>query len=146
MPIPPTTELKRLLRSEGFSIYRATSDRIVLAERVRENLIMDAGVVAVLGEAAGVQVTTRAQASVFPGDSQEQLEARARALGAPAVASGYAECGRAVVVVADPGDASRTIDTVAEVVFSKAVTDEAALLAELRFVLGLEKIANPRRG
>ncbi|MCC6213467.1 MAG: hypothetical protein IT376_01245 [Polyangiaceae bacterium] len=146
MPIPSTNELKRVLRSEGFSIYRSSEDRLVLAERVRENLIMDAGVVALLERPARVQLTTRAQSSVFPGDSPEQLESRARALGEPARSAGYAETTSAVVQITDPGDPGRTLDVVTEVVFVKAVASLAELLLELRFAVGLEKIASPRRG
>ena len=146
MPIPATNELKRVLRSEGFSIYRSGEDRVVLAERVRENLIMDAGVVALLERPARVQLTTRAQSSVFPGDSSEQLASRARSLGEPALSAGYTEAGSAVVQVADPGDPGRTLDTVSEVVYVKTVSTLAELLDELRFAVGLEKIATPRRG
>lgn len=38
------TDLKKALRSEGFVIYRTLGEHIALAERVRENLILDSGV------------------------------------------------------------------------------------------------------
>jgi len=44
MPVPTPAELKKALTAEGFEIYRTTGDRILLADRVRDNLIMDSGV------------------------------------------------------------------------------------------------------
>jgi len=71
------SELKKLLLAEGFEVYRTLSDQIVLADRVRDNLIMDSGVAARLGGEPGVRFVVRAQGSEFPTDSTAQIFDRA---------------------------------------------------------------------
>ncbi|MCA9591834.1 MAG: hypothetical protein KC776_00945 [Myxococcales bacterium] len=140
MPNPTPSELKKRLASDGFEIYRTTADAVQLADRVRDNLIMDSGVSAVVGGALSVRFITKAQASEFPGESGEQLFERARQLGAGAVSAGYGEVRTSVVPVHDPGDRARVLDTWYEVVFEKAVND-ADLLDQLRYALSLPKSA-----
>lgn len=47
---PTATELKKALQQAGFDVYRARGDEVHLAERPRENLILEAGVVVLGGE------------------------------------------------------------------------------------------------
>src|SRR5690606_10767504 len=42
--MPTSSEIKRALREAGIEIYRTRGSIVHIAERVRENLIMDAGV------------------------------------------------------------------------------------------------------
>ena len=141
----PTTpsELKKLLLAEGFEVYRTQSDQIVLADRVRDNLIMDSGVAARLGEVPGVRFTVRAQGSDFPSDSSEQILDRARQMALEAITHGYAELSANSVEVRDPGDNSQTLDVWHEVVFEKSLANDVELIAELRYALSLEKTAPP---
>ena len=44
MPAYTPQQLKKALVSAGFQVFRTLGEEIVLAERVRENLIMDSGV------------------------------------------------------------------------------------------------------
>ncbi|HEX5102133.1 MAG TPA: hypothetical protein VFV94_21635 [Polyangiaceae bacterium] len=142
MPGPPST-LKKSLLSEGFEIYRTAPNLITLADRVRDNLLMDSGVSVCEGPLE-VRVVLRAQASNFPGEAADGLYARARALNTELVGRGYAEVSAQAVPVADPGDRSRTLDTWYEVTYSMGVAGDAALYSELRIVLGLNK--NAERG
>ena len=135
------SELKKLLLAEGFEVYRTQSDQIVLADRVRDNLIMDSGVAARLGDVPRVRFTVRAQGSDFPADSAEQILDRARQLAGAAVARGYHEVTANSVEVRDPGDSSQTLDVWHEVAFEKTLSDDAELIAELRYALSLEKTA-----
>jgi hypothetical protein len=137
------SELKKLLLAEGFEVYRTLSDQIVLADRVRDNLIMDSGVAARLGDSPGVRFTVRAQGSDFPTDSREQILDRARQLAGAAVARGYREVTANSVEVRDPGDQSQTLDVWHEVAFEKTLSDDAELIAELRYAISLEKTAAP---
>ncbi len=137
------SELKKLLLAEGFEVYRTQSDQIVLADRVRDNLIMDSGVAARLGDVPRVRFTVRAQGSEFPADSAAQILDRARLLAAGAVGRGYLEVTAASVEVRDPGDSSQTLDVWHEVAFEKTLSDEAELIAELRYAISLEKTASP---
>jgi len=139
MPGPPST-LKKSLLSEGFEIYRTAPNQITLADRVRDNLLMDSGVSVCEGPLE-VRVVLRAQASNFPGEGADGLYARARALSTELVGRGYAEVSAQAVPVADPGDRSRTLDTWYEVTYSVSVAGDAALYGELRVVLGLNKNA-----
>jgi len=140
MPGPPSA-LKKALIAEGFEIYRNAPTQVTLADRVRDNLLMDSGVAVVHGEGLGVRVVLRAQSSNFPGESGESLFARARGLSAALVARGYREIGADAVPVHDPSDRSRTLDTSYEVSYFLPVTEDAALYAELRFALGVSKNA-----
>lgn len=141
MPLTTPSELKKLLLAEGFEVYRTLSDRIVLADRVRDNLIMDSGVAAKPGAPPSVNFVVRAQASDFPADSQDQIFERARQMARDALSRGYAEIGVNSVEVRDPGDNSRTLDTWFEVAFEKKLNDDSELAAELRYALSLEKTA-----
>lgn len=140
MPGPPST-LKKALVSEGFEIYRTAPNLITLADRVRDNLLMDSGVSVVSGETLAIRVVLRAQASNFPGEAADGLFARARALAAELASRGYTEVGAEAVPVSDPGDRTRTIDTCYEVSYSLAVGEDATLYRELRFVLGVVRNA-----
>ena len=145
---PPTpSELKKLLLAEGFEVYRTLSDQIVLADRVRDNLIMDSGVAARLGDVPGVRFVVRAQGGDFPNDSTAAIFDRARQMAQDALARGYQEVGENRVEVRDPGDDSQTLDVWHEVGFEKALANDAELIAELRYALSLEKTApaDPRR-
>ena len=135
------SDLKKLLLAEGFEVYRTLSDRIVLADRVRDNLIMDSGVCAKIGEVPRVRFTVRAQGSDFPADSAEQILERARQLGREAESRGYREVSADSVEVRDPGDHSQTLDVWHEVAFERALADDAELIAELRYALAIEKTA-----
>ncbi|HET7545323.1 MAG TPA: hypothetical protein VFK05_35900 [Polyangiaceae bacterium] len=145
---PPTpSELKKLLLAEGFEVYRTLSDQIVLADRVRDNLIMDSGVAVRLGEVPCVRFVVRAQGSDFPTDSTAAIFDRARGLASEPLARGYREVSANRVEVRDPGDDSQTLDVWHEVAFEKPLADDAELISELRYALSLEKTApaEPRR-
>ncbi|HEY4104417.1 MAG TPA: hypothetical protein VGM44_11020 [Polyangiaceae bacterium] len=135
------SELKKLLLAEGFEVYRTQSDQIVLADRVRDNLIMDSGVSARAGTEPCVRFVVRAQASDFPADSAEQIFERARHLAQDALARNYEEVAVNRVEVHDPGDSSKTLDVWHEVAFEKTLSSATELVAELRYALALEKTA-----
>jgi hypothetical protein len=136
-------EMKKALRDAGFEIYRTRGDVIHLAERVRENLLMDAGVY-VNGAALSVGLIVRAERSCFPGEGEAQLFDRARLLAKAATLRGYKEVGTHVREVHDPGDNARTLDVWFEVSFERAVPDAGALMDEVRFAISIEKAAVPR--
>ncbi|HYP87231.1 MAG TPA: hypothetical protein VEQ59_03745 [Polyangiaceae bacterium] len=138
---PTPSELKKTLVARGFEVYRTLGDHIVLADRVRDNLIMDSGVAVRPGDKLTVRFVVRAQASDFPGAKADDLYDRARACAAEARGRGYAEVGVAEVRVRDPGDASSTLDTWYEVSFERLVASEDELEQELRYALALEKTA-----
>ncbi len=139
MPHPTLTELKKVLRAQGFEIYRSSAEEVVLAERVRDNLLMDSGVRVRLGERLGVRVVIRAQSSDFPGEGAEALLARARRLAETALSRGFRETSTQVVPIRDPGDHSRTLDTWYEVMLDRPLADASELESELRGALTLEK-------
>lgn len=140
MPSSPQS-LKKSLVAEGFEVYRTSPNLIILADRVRDNLLMDSGVAVVHGEPLVVRITLRARAAEFPGDGEQALYERARSLAKPMTERGYGEVGCVSVPVMDPGDPSRTLDTWYEVVYERHVGDESDLHPELRFALSLAKTA-----
>ncbi len=168
-PIKPV-ELKRALVREGFEIYRTAGPFVLLAERVRDNLIMDSGVALGLpaesvsdgsggpeSERRGsaeppeqhdwdqqslvVRVVLKAQASEFPNEEGENLLAHARALAGPFEGRGYRETSTQTVVVKDPGDGTRVLDTWYEAFLELPVEGLSAAAAELRFALEQKKTA-----
>jgi hypothetical protein len=140
MPSSTPRELKKLLVQEGFEVYRTLADRVVLAERVRDNLILDSGVAVVASVPQAVVVAVRVQANDFPSEDSEALFERARTLGETLAARGYAEIGRAEVPILDPGDRSRVLDTWYEVHFSLQVAETDSRKTELTFALEFDKI------
>lgn len=134
------TALKTRLVSAGFEIFRVRGNQIRLADRVRENLIMDSGVSAVAGERLAVRIILKAQANQFPGESEAQLFERARKMAGPLHDRGYVEVEATVVPVDDPGGGDATLDTWYELAWERAV-DESELAEELRYALALEKTA-----
>jgi len=150
--MPTVPEIKKALKEAGLELYRTRGDVVFLADRVRENLLMDAGTfVRASGGTGGgagalrVGFVVRAQRTHFPNEAEERLFERARHLGASAVARGYLETSAEVRNVLDPGDDQRTIDHWCEVSFEKEVDDLAAAVIAARFALALEKVAAPLR-
>jgi len=143
MPDPPNTatRMKKVLVDAGFEVFRTRGDEIVLAERPRENLIMDSGVRLRVAEPFEVRIVLRAQKADYPNEDESHLFARVRQLAQGAVSGGFAELSTAVTKVADPGDHERTLDTFYEITFQKQVPVLDDALTELKFAMGLEKRA-----
>jgi hypothetical protein len=144
MPAPETAELKRLLRSEGFEIYRTLDGRVLLAERVRDNLIMDSGVAAgPVGAPGGgivcVFVTIRAQLSHFPGASSDAVLSHARDLARPFEGRGYQAGEPTTSDIVDPSHPDRTLDKTFEIPLLRELSDLDQLLGELRVALSLQR-------
>jgi hypothetical protein len=136
-------EMKKALVAAGLEIYRTRGQVISLADRVRENLLMDAGAFVGVGEALRVGLVIRAQASDFPGEAEAQLFERARAVAASAIPAGYLEIDAQVQQVADPGDPARILDTWCDVILEKLVADIPAAIDEARRAVAFDK-AVPR--
>jgi hypothetical protein len=141
MPLDPhAKDLKKRLAAAGFEVFRVVGKRIHLADRVRDNLIMDSRVAAIAHPLA-VRLVTLAPRSAFADAPEEALFSHARQKAAGAVARGYEEVETLVVPVADPGGGGATLETWYEVAFEKRVANEGELTEELRYALGLPKIA-----
>ena len=135
-------ELKKLLTSQGFEVYRSLGSRVHLAERVRNNLLMDSNVSVSCEQGLSVRLVVRSQSSDFPGETDEQLLARARAQAADATTRGYVEVDSAMAPIHDPGDRSRKLDTWYEVSVELAVSDLDQMVSEVRYALALDKVAS----
>jgi hypothetical protein len=134
-------ELKRALAQAGFLVFRTLGDDILLAERVRENLIMDSGVRLRGGSPLCVRIVLRAQRGDFPGEEEDSLFERVSRLAESARARGFREVERNVAPVADPGDPSRTLDTFYEITLSKDTEGLEGAIQELLVAMALEKMA-----
>ncbi len=142
-PLPTRNELKKELVARGFEPFRTLPDAVVLADRVRDNLIMDSGVSVGVRATLFVRVVFHAEAMAFPGEGAEELLARARGLASPLLERGYREIGVSALPIRDPGDRSQTLDTWHQVTFELAVGSFEAVLEELAVTLALEKAAGP---
>jgi hypothetical protein len=138
MSVNPT-EIRKALIAAGFELYRTQGDQVHVADRVRDNLIMDSGVS--VSTALGVRFVVRAQRSDFPNDATAKLFERARSLATMAVARGYVETGTMTSPMHDPADPSRTLDTWYEITFEKSVPSLPDAMTEVGFALGIEKTA-----
>ncbi len=140
MTLPTPQEIKKAIVAAGLEVFRTRPDEVVLAERVRENLILDSGVrVRAAGELE-VRVVMKVQQADFPGEPDEALFDRARALGARA--DGFVEVGTHTDTVSDPGGSQRTLDVVYEVTFAKPEADLDAAIATARTIMGIERTAS----
>jgi hypothetical protein len=140
---PPgrASHLKRALIDAGLEVFRTRVDEIVLAERPRENLIMDSGVRVFAREPLEVQVVLRAQKADFPNEDDAHLFARVRALAGPVLSRGFAEIGASQTRIQDPGDPARTLDVFYEITFSIPATTLEDALETVRFAMAVEKRA-----
>ena len=155
MPTFTPQQLKRALVEAGFTVFRTLPYEVVLAERVRENLIMDSGVrlrsapSPMTGQEMGpgmgleVRVVLRAQRGDFPGEDESHVFARVRALAAAALPNGFKEVAQSTSHVTDPSDATRTLDTFYEVTLGKEVPNLDAALESVRFAFALDRVARP---
>jgi hypothetical protein len=145
MTEPPSTtaaRLKRFLVEAGLEVFRTRGDEIVLAERPRENLIMDSGVRLAFGnDRLEVRIVLRAQKADFPNEDDQHLFDRARRLAVPAESQGFVEVGKSVTPMPDPSDSQHTLDTFYEITYAKPAPALPEALAGLKFALGLEKKA-----
>ncbi|MCA9624342.1 MAG: hypothetical protein KC731_35210 [Myxococcales bacterium] len=135
-----SSDIKRALRDGGFEIYQTKGDVVHLAERVRENLIMDAGV-RVSARELTVSFYARAEQSSFPGESPDELLSRAAALGEPAEARGYRRVRSFTTDVPDPSRNDHTLDRWFQVQFDKSLASVDELLDEVRFAIEQDKLA-----
>jgi hypothetical protein len=133
--------LKKALVDAGFEVFRTRGEEIVLAERPRENLIMDSGVRLRVSQPLEVRVVLRVHKTDFPNEDEGRLFARVRELAAPALSDGFAEVSTSVTPVTDPGDEERTLDTFYEITYAKKAGAITEAVLELKFALSLEKRA-----
>ena len=134
-------QLKKALVASGFEVFRTLSEEVVLAERVRENLILDSGVR--LGPLADgklrVRLVLRAQRADFPGDDENAMFDRVRKLAEPALQNGFSEESTNVNAVKDPADPDNTLDTFYEVFLAHECATVEDAVPLLKFALSLEK-------
>ena len=143
-PANSSASIKKVLVDAGFEVFRSRGEEIILAERPRENLIMDSGVrlrVGQAGHALEVRVVLRAQKADFPNEDESRLFERVRRLAAPALSAGFTEAGTAVTPIMDPSNPGRTLDTFYEITYLKRARALEEAVAELKFALSLEKKA-----
>lgn len=136
-----SSQLKKALVASGFEVFRTLQQEVVLADRVRENLILDSGVRVGPGEGGKfrVRLVFRAHRADFPTDDEPTLFDRVRKLAAPAIAKGFAEDTTQVTAVTDPSDPQKTLDTHYELFLRHDVGSLDEAVPILKFAMGLEK-------
>lgn len=142
MPAPSIQELKKAILQAGFEVYRTRGLELQLAERPRDNLIMDAGVALLTGDALRLRLTVRAQKADFPGENDEALYKRASAQAAALLDRGFSQVEQRARPINDPGDPQKTLDTWFEVVFERLCDSVDQALTEIPPLLRLDKVAS----
>lgn len=134
-------QLKKALVAGGFEVFRTLPDEVVLAERVRENLILDSGVRVGPTPSGGIRVrlVLRAQRTDFPSEDDTTLFDRVRKLATPATDNGFTEVSTNLNAVKDPVDPDRTLDTFYEVFLARDLDSLDDALPVVKFALALEK-------
>lgn len=130
------TELKKKLVASGFEIYRTLPDSVALVERVRENLILDSGIrLAPTPNGFKVRVIFRAEGRGFPGESEEQMLERARALSNQATGQGFWAVEHEIAPQMDPSHPNVELDRFYEVACEREVPefDEASSTVKVAF-------------
>lgn len=143
MAISPQ-DLKKKVAAAGFEVYRTTAEDVILADRVRDNLIMDSGVRLRAADPLQIRLIMGMRRTQYPTDDEATLFDRVRQLAAELLSEGFVEVTTAVAPVLDPADPERTLDTYYEVTFAK---DEIALesaLSALSLALKVAKTAESR--
>ncbi len=135
-------ELKRKLRESGFDIYRTRPDRVILAERIRNNLIMDSGIAAITREEYSIEVVIRAQQSHFPGEAEEAIREHTTDLAAPFLDDGYEETEQSEEAMMDPSEPTHQLDILYELKLSKNIGDFQQLIDQLRLALTWQRATN----
>ncbi|MDD9947760.1 MAG: hypothetical protein OXU20_42355 [Myxococcales bacterium] len=131
------------LTQAGIEIYRRSSDRIQIAERVRMHL-MDSGVSVSIAEPPTVQYAVRCQRSDFPTNDASDLFERVRTASAPAARdAGFVEVGARTRTITDPMDDSRVLDTWLEVLFERAISESDELTSIVTWALSQPKYVQP---
>lgn len=138
MPVTPA-DIKKALVAAGFELYRTRGSEVQVADRVRDNLIMDSGVSVRADVSISVKVVVRAQRSDFPSDGAASLFDRAREVANSTVARGYIETGSLTTPMQDPAEPERTLDTWYEVSYEKVVLTLEEAMVEVGFALKFEK-------
>lgn len=139
--MPTPAEVKKALVSSGFVVYRTRGDIVHVAERARENLIMDAGIRVRASEPA-VILMVRAQRSDFPNDDELAMFDHARSLANNLAERGYTEVATQITPLLDPNDDTHTLDSWFEVSYEKRVQDLVEAMTEVGFALSIEKVAS----
>jgi hypothetical protein len=140
-----SAELKKALQLEGFQVYRTLDAEVRLAERVRENLILDSGVSVTSSEKPIVRIVFRAEKHLFAGLDDAALFARASALASDAIQAGFVKTGEKQVAMTDPNEESIVLDTVFEVSFEKQVETIAEAAEVCRMLLQRPRSAQSGR-
>ena len=137
-------EIKQRIVAAGLEVYRTTGQEVVIAERVRDNLILDSGVRVRAGEPMEVSIVMGLRRGQYPNESDDQVFARLRQLAAPAMGHGFNEKKSGMAPVTDPADAKHTLDTFFEIVLAKEEPDLEAMLTLVRFALTIAQTAESR--
>lgn len=147
---PSIQELKRQLIAAGLEIYRTRPDAVHLAERPRDNQILDAGISVRPCPPEGsfeVRVVMRAQRADFPRDPVEALYQRVREIASEdLVAAGFTEIETREQRMLDPGDKTKTLDVWFELVFSRVLVDFDSAVTEVKRVLPIDKFVKGLSG
>lgn len=133
-------ELKRLIRSAGYQMYGTRGREVLLAERVRDNLILDSGI-SVSPDPLTIHVIVRAQMFHFQGQTLDEGRAFAETLGEAFLSLGYQRRGAKEVTIPDLNNVGAALDTVCEVSLEKPLVGPEDLTSAIQEALALPRMS-----
>ncbi len=142
-------ELKRALSAAGVLVFRTRGSEVLLAERARDNLLLEAHVLVRVVEPEAesphytVVVSARAQASDFPADDEPTRLGRARSLASALEAAGFVAVGEGARPLHHPSDAAVLLDVSHEVVLERSVSTLGEAVEVALGALALPRLAVP---
>jgi hypothetical protein len=142
-------ELKRALSAAGVLVFRTRGSEVLLAERARDNLLLEAHVLVRVHEPDAesphytVVVSVRAQATDFPADDEPTRLDRARSLASSLEAAGFVVVTEGARPLHHPSDAEVLLDVSHEVVLERSASTLADAVEVALAALALPRLAVP---
>jgi hypothetical protein len=137
--MPNVRDIKEALQAQGLEVYLSKGEAVHIAERPRENLIMDSGVRLYTDLRVGFYART--EESRFPGEESSQLHQRIRSQLVHAEEQGFIEQRQFVTKIEAPGDATKVLDRWFEIFYERPTDSLQEAIRWVKTAIKFDKVA-----